>query len=77
MCNNWNFKINFDSRKPKLNSTPDQDTGQKVFYDILEFYSMLVLVSWLSVKNMSSPEQVNNGNWHKTKGWVFDLKFWK
>ena len=23
MCNNWNFKINFDSRKPKRNSTPD------------------------------------------------------
>ena len=22
MCNNWNFKINFDSRKPKRNSTP-------------------------------------------------------
>ena len=22
MCNNWNFKINFDSRKPKQNSTP-------------------------------------------------------
>ena len=23
MCNNWNFKINFDSRKPKRNSTPE------------------------------------------------------
>ena len=22
MCNYWNFKINFDSRKPKRNSTP-------------------------------------------------------
>ena len=32
MCNNWNFKINFDSRKPKRNSTPTSARNLEIVF---------------------------------------------